>query len=249
MVYRRRGYKKYGKYKRYRKYRKTNTSKKINMVTKVNRAPVSTSFNRSLIMPDRYVTRLKWAAQTYAKAVTAGAIYNIVVRGNSVYDPDSALGGLSAKGLPELAALYETYLVVGSKITVTTRGLIPGDDLGAPIGYEMCVVPYNGDISPTAPPFELSQYNKAKYRLVPAAGGPITKVTSYQSTAAQFGVAPRAVLDDSSYSSYVTANPGIEWYWMIALKADNALLSGTYGLVNIEVVYYTVMKDRKDIIT
>lgn len=232
----------------YRKNRKRLYRKRRNYVKK-NRAPVTVSINKSsMVVPDMYYTKLKWANQQLATITVAGNEWETSVRGNSVYDPDAALGGLSAQGMPELSALYDYYTVLGSKIKVTTTSVRSNDNVGTGIGYQLVVVPYDGN-PPTGTPFIVSQYNKAKYRLVGSVGSPVTRIVQYQSSASQFGVAPRAIMDATAYSSYVGSNPGSEWYWLVRANATNPLIAGTFGVVNIEVVYYVVFKDRKETLT
>lgn len=52
-------------------------------------------------------------------ASTAGALNHIVFSMNDIFDPEYAVGGHQPMGFDQMAGLYNRYIVLGSKLTVT----------------------------------------------------------------------------------------------------------------------------------
>lgn len=88
--------------------------------------------------PDRYITKLRYTSFVL-KTSTTGTISKQAYRANSVYDPDLTGAGAQPLYFDQLAAVYDQYTVIKSKIRVqfmnTTANLpilcgINGDDDG-----------------------------------------------------------------------------------------------------------------------
>lgn len=69
-------------------------------------------FPQSIKTKLRYVTRLR------LDIPADGAVTHYTMRGNSIYDPEFAVGGHKPRGAGEYFALYETYTVLGSSCAV-----------------------------------------------------------------------------------------------------------------------------------
>ena len=82
------------------------------------------SFRRSLPLggfPDKHVARLKYVDFVTLNATASGSAVPLIhhFRANSLYDPDLSSSGHQPRGFDELAAIYDHYCVIGSKIKVS----------------------------------------------------------------------------------------------------------------------------------
>ena len=71
--------------------------------------------------PDRHVARLKYCDFVTLNATASGSAVPLIhhFRANSLYDPDQSSSGHQPRGFDELAAIYDHYCVIGSKIKVS----------------------------------------------------------------------------------------------------------------------------------
>ncbi len=171
------------------------------------RYPIALHNVSSTFMPLQFRNTMRFTASNADS--TAAGVVDLVIRGNSIYDPYEAVGGEEVGGFDELAAIYGRYKVLGSRITVTVTDLDDNDPL------TVCVFPHadatavgrNGFSYPMVRTTNLSLYT-----------GPKT-VTHAITTARMFGVI-RA--DDNDFSSAVTTNPAKQWYWHVVFFIRNA---------------------------
>ncbi len=158
-------------------------------------------------MPLQYRTCMRFTA--YNADTTAGGVVDLVIRGNSIYDPFEAVGGEEVAGLDELGAIYGRYKVLGSRLTVTTTDLDDNDPL------TICVFPH---ADATAVGRNASAYPLVKVAQCSLYSGPKT-CSHVMTTAKMFGVIR---CDDNDFSSAVSTNPAKQWYWHVVFFIRNA---------------------------
>lgn len=75
------------------------------------------SFNKAP-MPNKFAVKLRYA-ESYSIDPGVGGITGVrVIRANSLNDPDRTGGGHQPRGFDQLMAMYDHFVVIGSKITV-----------------------------------------------------------------------------------------------------------------------------------
>lgn len=84
--------------RRYRRYRR------------IPRGPSGVPVNKPV--------RMRYCKEGYL-ASTGGAFNHFVMSMNDIFDPEFAVGGHQPMGFDQMAAMYNRYLVLGSKITVS----------------------------------------------------------------------------------------------------------------------------------
>jgi len=67
-------------------------------------------------VPLRFPTKLRYNGQVSLNPA-AGLADSVVIHGNSCFDPITAIGGHQPRGFDQIMALYDHFVVIGSKIT------------------------------------------------------------------------------------------------------------------------------------
>lgn len=195
-------------------------------------------------LPDKYFTKLYFTH--YYKTVNANSagIVDWVFRGNGAYDPDESLGGYGCNGFTELAAIYSSYKVYSSKITVTAKSVADTTDLG---DSTMVVVPDRSSSD-----YTMSLFNdrvgmpETKSRMLNryTNGKSPTTITSYRRTKDIWG---EDELDDDQYKSATNDLPGQEWFWhvMFARSDGSAIGQSPSVIFSVKIVYYIEFSTRK----
>lgn len=168
---------------------------------------------------------------------TGGAIfYQQVMRGNSVFDPDYTGAGRQPTFFDQMAALYNRYTVRASTCKVmpvfnatgnsgiTNCYLYPSAIATAPSNY------YDA----TQTPFVVSDLTIANTRRALSRGMTTSQIC---------GVPSVTVTADDTFSSAVTGNPTIDWFWQFGLfAADGA--TAIAGFAKVDVWYDVEFFDR-----
>jgi len=210
---------------------------------------------------DRSFLRLPYATEYLVTLGGLGAPAQFSIRGNDLFDPETAVGGRQPFGFDQYAAFYQRYCVLGSSCSIIAAPA--GDASAAPNGFNSV---YRLNLWPTAgalgtlgsgyvqvgtnAPVAEQPYGKSRLISVNASG--ITPaagtVKSYMSTAKMFGVSRQAVLGELSYGALVTSSPSAahHWFWNISLEDSVGTYSTATGrfYVYVRVVYYAVMQER-----
>jgi hypothetical protein len=170
-----------------------------------------------LILPDRYRTNLRyWKSLTFSLA--ASNVASVRFRPSSAFDVDPTLGGTVMSGFTELSALYNSYRVLASKITVQATNTSSVQPI------ELMVVPFNQDVGATPAAGLILSFKEqpySKFRLIPLSGGPVATIKSTMSTEKIYG--SKMALFDDNFSALVSANPVNNWYWSIGVYVLGAL--------------------------
>jgi hypothetical protein len=189
-------------------------------------------------MPDKYRTTLRfWKA--YTPSLTAAQFWWITrVRPSAAFDIDPDLASSSAAGYNELAALYSSYRVLGSRCQAS---VVNTSDTPS----ELSLLPLNVDPG-ASPSSNIALYSKeqpyAKFKMVPTKGGPVTVLDNNISTRRIFG--GKMTDFDDNFSALTSTIPNNNWYWMISLYSQFVGTSSQLHvnvIVDIDVEFY----DRK----
>lgn len=215
----------------YRRRKKNNNS----YVTLVN--PVRSP------MPDRYLTTIGYnlvIPQIFNDLLPIGGNPNegyILIRQNSIFDPEQRLGGKFGVGTKQLAALYGRSTVVASSIKCqfVSWSSTTNDNI-----VEMMVLPIPTDqLNTNANLQDLSCNRKASKTVLVGPNVGMSKGTVYNKTVTKrlFGV--KDIMDDVSYSQDpLLANPPIGAYWQIVFRNGGTNpLNTPQGSVSIHIEY------------
>lgn len=167
-------------------------------------------YRRGTYLPTQYTTTLRFAAVN--KLTTAGGAEDLVMRGNSPYDPYYDAGGTTAAGWNELAALYGYYRVSASSIKLT----LVNHDTDDPVHVSLY-----GFADPTdATTVTAFAQKGAKTGIVTAEKGS-TVITNFTTTKALFGLGSQS---DEAWTN-TAAVPSKQWFWHCVFKnySTNAL--------------------------
>jgi len=178
--------------------------------------------------PNTIITKLRYC-DTIQQTSTTGSVWGYVFAANGIYDPDISSTGHQPMYRDNFAALYDQYVVLGSKITVTCTNLSTTN--GAIIGI-------NGDDDSSGSSTlatKMEQNNSLWSHLGPQGSGQDTvTIRANHSPLRDFGV---AVKDDGSSATAVGANPGELWCFQVFGAAYGANTNTFQFSVEIE---YTV---------
>lgn len=135
--------------------------------------------------------------------VTAGKVF----RANGMYDPDTALGGHQPYGFDQLMALYNRYVVLGAKITITA---VPAASFASYI--IACKLSDNATLLSTTPTV-LQEQPGYKYRL-------ITNGNTTPSPRLTMGYSARKLcrpgfMNNDTYQGTVNKDPDDQWYFTV----------------------------------
>jgi len=150
------------------------------------------------------------------KCTDATGFYDWVLRANSIYDPDFALGGDSVTGLDQIANLYKHYKVTGCAIEVTAVN----NDSDDPIHVVLIPNCFSASYAIANSNAILGMPYSKQVTVANQAGA--GSVSNFMSSKVILCVTN---LDSVNHSADVTTNPGTLWYWHVCIfnKSGNAL--------------------------
>jgi len=155
--------------------------------------------------------------------------YDWIIRGNDPYDPDTALGGDSAYGLDEYAALYKYYKVLGSAVEVTSWGY-DGNNMQSSV-----IIPTDSSSAFTAANFPSILGSSLASR--PAFGSLYTQPAVAKARATTARIAGVKDVDDVGFQAETNTDPTHVWYWHIVSQPLVAAAAKNVKLLH--VVYNT----------
>lgn len=193
-----------------------------------------------LVVPDQQCVKLCYETR-YAIIKSASNTDDIIFRGNSLYDPEYAVGGGQPLGYDQWAAIYNYYSVIGSKIEV--RLMPAGDNAAGQDGLWFVLLPSNSSTS--LAPVDANVQPYAKSRLCQSgtngAGEP-KYMSHYMKCSKMLGC--RDIMARSKTA--VNADPSTVFYWH--LSSGNLKLTTTtwcaYAIIKI--TYYARFFNRKN---
>lgn len=193
--------------------------------------------------PDRQFLKMKWNYMLSAVPTVAAPQSRMIIRGNSVYDPDySGVSGGQPFAYTEMSALYNQYRVYGSRYKVE---IMPANiNTGNYVKFSLYPQKDLTDIS-------TDQAGEAPYSKSAFVGG--SNATSrrflkgFMTSKKIYGFTK--ISQDPNFAALVTANPFNEWYWILDYSTVDGsnLSSSTQAYLNITVTYYVEFFDRKNL--
>ena len=176
--------------------------------------------------PNSIITKLRYC-DNFILTSTTGAIATNVFAANGIYDCDITGTGHQPMWRDNYAAIYDQYVVIGSKITVTF-----GSNSAFPM---LCGIIGDDDSSITSNVQNAQEQNNGISTLAPALGGPCSTLTQTFEPLEQFGVAAK---DDGASATAQGSNPSELWCYAIwAATPDGATTGKVTAKIEIE---YTV---------
>lgn len=192
--------------------------------------PVGLGFPKKMMMTHKY-------SQTVSLTSTGGIYNNLTFNCNGLYDPDAAAGGHQPLYFDQMAAIYDHYTVIGSKITVK---LVPATSTTD--GYATGIF-INDDATPLITSLaHLEEQSTGKYRVVPPAYRGTTILTAKWSAKKTFG---GSILGNDNLQGGATSNPSELSVFTIGLEGLGGATVQIFAQILIE--YIAVWDELRDI--
>lgn len=197
-------------------------------------SPLLLSFPGFQFMPERVLTKLRYCTEGIVQAASIKQIEDIVIRGNSVFDPEAAVGGGQPLGLDQITPLYGAYRVHASKVKFTVCN-------NSTAAMNFCVLPTKESTS-FLNYLDACEQPHAKAKSISAKGGhDMGTLTNKQMCKKILGLKE---LDDDE-EAIVTANPDNQWFFHL-VSSTQQWPSSTYldFSYKIEVIYNVEFFER-----
>lgn len=189
-------------------------------------------------IPDAQMIKMKYV--TFVNLNPVGASTDYVFRGNSIFDPDYAMGGTQPLGHDQWAAFYERYLVRASAIKIQVL-----NNSTTYTGNTLINLTASEDVvSRTYDEWAAYPYNTNQVLAPVSAGGNGVFLESYMSTRKIFGCTRE--LDDV-YEAPMGNNPSKQWYWTIQVAAMNGITAPNLTM-KVEMTYYVELSERVELL-
>lgn len=157
--------------------------------------------------------------------VTAGKVF----RANGMYDPDTALGGHQPYGFDQLMALYNRYVVLGAKITITA---VPASSFGTYI--IACKLSDNATLLSTTPTV-LQEQPGYKYRLYTNGNAAVMPRLTMGYSARK--MCRPGFMNNDTYQGTVNKDPDDQWYFTVLTASAVPTVDNTAMTFNIRIDY------------
>lgn len=173
---------------------------------------------------------------TMTSTTGADALYRF--RCNGMFDPNQTSTGHQPMYFDQLAALYNHYIVIGSKIRYkivqTTSSQVPG----------VITTFLSDDTNNTeTSPFINAEYSKAKTTILPPASRSVTYLTSKFSARKVFG---KGVMANNDLAALTAADPAEEQYFVLNYRSiDGTSTSSIY--VEAVIDYIAIWFEQKQL--
>lgn len=192
------------------------------------RLPRTTIQKSILGMPDRYITKLQYDGMGNLTITGPNQSNGARYRPSAAYDVDPVLASTSTPYFAEFAAIYTTYRVTSSKITLkmTSQSNATGQ------GILVVLCPLNIDPGASPSGATVTSWIAQPYAvkgMLGTAGSPELILTQSMSTERIYG--SKMVYFDDNFSSAVTTVPTNNWYW--AIGSITATVPATAQVMNL----------------
>ena len=204
--------------------------------------PNANRFSNVVLTPDRMFIKMRFA---YIVRVSGTVAQQYVFCGNSIYDPDPAIGGASAEGFNQWMAFYQFYRVHNSSIRVD----VTPDYTGASPNYSniRAIVVPSTTATWTLSPMAASCSRFARKGHIAWTGKGLATITNRMSTCKLLGLRSNEG-DMYSLSGTSSSNPTILWYWHILFDGMNGSSSDVKVISEHVITYSVELWKRKDTI-
>jgi hypothetical protein len=142
---------------------------------------------------------------------------DVVVSGNSVFDPFFSHSSVQPPGFDQFSALYNSYVVTGSKITM--QPMVQGTQTAVVASYRGVVCTRDTSTAYSAGT-DMSEQAYARKQDYSFPGDSGKKLSLRMSTAKVLGLRDvyQPVQGDLQCVAVVTANPTAEWFWHFSMQ-------------------------------
>lgn len=236
-----------GKAKRRGKGRKKGQKSIRSMPTSSFRAP---TYNSLSFKP--WMTMLPQISRVTTKyefqmnyTLAPGQAFAKQFRCNSIYDPEytSGVGQASVGDFEKIAANYQRYRVLGSKISVRAGSGADGLISSGNHNFTMVVYPFYTAVSlvggHTLAQAKLQRYAKSKM-VQTYTGQRGSTITHKASTALMMGINPIEVQVNGQYASSMNGNPTSESYWNVLIANTASTLAAAATAETDFTLYVTI---------
>lgn len=186
------------------------------------------------IVPDRMRVKLEY--NQLVPTSGAAPAWQYIFRGNSMYDPDYAIGGGQPVGFDQMKTLYNRYEVSASSIIVKVL------NCGTTTGSYTRVAVYPSLSTGTLAMDAAIANPYSTHKLISAnAGMNEATLRNYISTKKIFG---EMTLVDDDYSALVAVNPVNTWYWQINAESIDKTTNLANNFYDVLITYYVDFSER-----
>lgn len=222
---------------------KTYAKKKKFTRKRNNKKNIKTGITRSLGFgfPEKVICTHKYSEQSAFTPAT-GVIQSYHYKANGLFDPTVAIGGHQPYWYDQLSAIYQHYVVMGSKIKLT---VVDYDTTTANGNVPMVYGVYVNDNTTTTPASytALQECSKGSTKWKPAGSGSPGTVTCKYSAKKMFG---NSILANSNLKGSAGADPVEDVSFTI--WGYNAHGATTANLIfNVDIEYIVMWFERKDV--
>lgn len=189
-------------------------------------------------VPTRLPLKLTYCDSDFSITLNAGNSYfdYYEFRGNSLYDCDKTGVGVQPYGYdqycgPSTSALYQSYIVLASKITV-----YPKLKTNETLDIKMSVIPTKTGITYTDPSdLQMAKYSRIMVYNSEKLNNGQKKISHYASSRMMY----KNRYDENNQSAAYNANPAATWDWVLAFtSSDGPLEVTTY--FDVKIKYYSM---------
>lgn len=178
--------------------------------------------HRGIGLPEKFRTRLVWNESVVFSGFGTTVTQEYSVRLNGPFDPQYAFGGTQPTYYDQLAALYNSYMVRGAKISVTFA--LPAGSAAGDGPYIVGINCGRTTIPTTGPP-ELIGAPNTGHKLLMAGGNPVTVTQTYSPRILE----PTGEGDD--IQSLTSGTPTRGWLANVFASPQGASTAGTCNAV------------------
>lgn len=208
-----------------------------------SKAPPRSLANKSFVTAGKGFPKKMQMTHKYSAIVnligTAGASGYFQFSCNGMYDPDTGGIGHQPYYFDQMAAIYDHYTVIGSKITAKITPFLSVNEAA------VVTVAKNDDTTITnSSPLTQAEYSEAKQVLIPAnSNSHCHYLSSSWSAKKTFG---GSILGNDALQGTDSANPSEQTFYTFSIKAaDSASTVGMYCIVQVE--YTAIWDELKDV--
>jgi hypothetical protein len=178
------------------------------------------------ICPDRLIVPMKYSSIWTISGAAGVASY--VFSQNSVYDPDVTSTGGSCAGFSTLMNLYTKFRVISSKIRLTIQN-------GANVLLAVAVAPSHVNLGTSSSALLVAGQRMARphaMKVLSSEGqGPAVVIEDSVNTSEMLG---DALYDSTQLFGSISADPALQFYWVVGSNDFNSLPYSFQGVVEIE---------------
>lgn len=203
------------------------------MKYQIVRSPFSLSWAGPSFMPMSFNTQFDYN-DTWVDTTALGFV-DYAYRANSLYDPDTAVGGNVPLGFGQMSNIYKTYLVTSCDVRLEVVNA-SADPLFAALTFDQVSTAYSSSNQEA-----ILGYPYSKHAIVKKENGRTTVIVNNLDLRKLFGVTD---LDSIGFQSLYNTNPSIIGFLHISLyNKAGTTLSAT---VNLKMRYHATLSELRN---